>query len=142
MPVMESKAADVFAFGIFAAELYTGTAPFETETHAVAAQNHGKGKRPEMSENAQQRGLTDEIWKLLERCWEQKPNKRPLMEEVVRRWQGFEVREFANSTLAPEQSRQRAASLLNNKDLLRNVRALTPKDRVKFIDKVDKVRRR
>jgi len=89
MPVMESKAADVFAFGIFAAELFTGTAPFETETHVVAAQNHGKGKRPEMPENAQKGGLTDEIWKLLERCWEQKPKKRPTMEEVVRRWQGF-----------------------------------------------------
>jgi len=89
MPVMESKAADVFAFGIFAAELYTGAAPFEKETSAVAAQNHGKGKRPEMSEDARQRGLTDEIWELLESCWEQKPKKRPAMEEVVRRWQGF-----------------------------------------------------
>ena len=141
MPVMESKAADVFAFGIFAAELYTGAAPFETETPVVAAQNHGKGKRPEMSENAQQGGLTDEIWKLLERCWEQKPKKRPTMEEVVRRWQGFEAREFANSALTPEQSRQRAGPLLNSKDLLREFRALIPEDQTKFIDKVDKVRR-
>ena len=51
-------------------------------------------------------------------------------------------REFATNTLTPEQSRQRAAPLLNSKDLLRNVRALTPEDQTKFIDKVDKVRRR
>jgi len=51
-------------------------------------------------------------------------------------------REFANSTLTTEQSRQRVASLLNSKDLLRNFRALTPEDQTKFIEKVDKVRRR
>jgi len=51
-------------------------------------------------------------------------------------------REFANSSLIPEQSRQRAAPLLNSKDLLRNFRALTLEDQTKFIDKVDRVRRR
>jgi len=51
-------------------------------------------------------------------------------------------REYANSTLTTEQSRQQAAPLLNSKDLLRNFRALIPEDQTKFIDKVDKVRRR
>jgi len=32
------------------------------------------------------------------------------------------IREFANSNLTPEQSRQRAATLLNSKELLRNIR--------------------
>lgn len=51
-------------------------------------------------------------------------------------------REFANTSLTPEQSRQRAVHLLNSKDLLRIVRALAPEDQTKFIDKVDQVRRR
>ena len=48
-------------------------------------------------------------------------------------------REFANSTLALEQSKQRAAPLLNSKGLLQNVRALAPEDQTKFIDKIDQV---
>ena len=51
-------------------------------------------------------------------------------------------REFANSTLTPEQSRRRATPLLNSKELLRNVRALTPEDQTKFMDKIDQVCRR
>ena len=49
-------------------------------------------------------------------------------------------RQFANSNLTPEQSKQQAAPLLNSKDLLRSVRALIPEDQTKFIDKIDKVR--
>ena len=48
-------------------------------------------------------------------------------------------REFANTSLTPEQSKQRAAPLLNSNDLLRNVLALTPEDQTKFMDKVDQV---
>ena len=42
-----------------------------------------------MPDNAQAVGLTDEIWKILESCWQQNPKKRPTMEEVVRRWQNL-----------------------------------------------------
>ena len=48
--------------------------------------------------------------------------------------------EFVYSNLTPEQSRQRAALLLNNRDLLRNVQGLSPEDQTRFIDKVDQVR--
>ena len=51
-------------------------------------------------------------------------------------------REYTNSTLTTEQPRQRAAHLLNGKDLLQNFWALTPEDPTTFIDKVDQVRRR
>jgi len=50
------------------------------------------------------------------------------------------IREFANSNLTLEQSRQRAAVLLNSKGLLRNVPGLTPEDQAKFVDKIDQVR--
>lgn len=51
------------------------------------------------------------------------------------------IREFANSNLAPGQSRQRVAPLLTGKEFLRNVLSLTQEDQTKFIDKVDQVRR-
>jgi len=52
---------------------------------------------------------------------------------------GAPIQEFANVTLSPEQTKQRAAALLNNKALLRKVKAVTLEDQTKFIDKVDQV---
>jgi len=51
------------------------------------------------------------------------------------------IREFANSNLTPEQLKPRAAVLLNNKELLRNVPGLTPEEQTKFLDRVDQVGR-
>jgi len=51
------------------------------------------------------------------------------------------IREFANSNLTLEQSKPRAAVLLDNKELLRNVPGLTPEEQTKFLDRVDQVRR-
>ena len=49
--------------------------------------------------------------------------------------------EFLCGNLTPEQSKQRAALLLDNRDLLRNVQGLAPEDQTRFIDKVDQVRK-
>ena len=48
-------------------------------------------------------------------------------------------REFAYSNLTPEQSKQRAALLLDSRDLLRNIQGLAPEDQTRFIDKIDQV---
>ena len=49
------------------------------------------------------------------------------------------IREFANSNLTLEQLRQRAAVLLNNRELLQNVPGLAPEEQTKFLDRVDQV---
>ena len=86
---MESKAADVFAFGMFGVEVFTGKIPFEEQKNGAVVLRISGGGRPEMPENAQAVGLTGEMWKLFESCWQQDPKKRPTMVEVVGRWQGF-----------------------------------------------------
>ena len=68
MPVMESKAADLLAFGMFAVEVFTGKIPFEEQKKEEVVLRISRGGRPEMPENAQAIGLTDEMWKLLESC--------------------------------------------------------------------------
>ena len=88
-PVMESKPADVFAFGMFAVEVFTGKIPFEEQKNEAVVLRISRGGRPEMPGNAQDVGLTTEVWKLLESCWQQNPKKRPTMDEVVRRWEKF-----------------------------------------------------
>ena len=86
---MESKPADVFAFAMFAVEVFTGKIPFDKQKNEAVVASILRGSRPEMPKDAHAVGLTDEMWKLLQRCWQQDPDKRPTMEEVVRRWQKF-----------------------------------------------------
>ena len=88
-PVIESKAADVFAFGMLTVEVFTGKIPFEDQENEAAVLRILKGGRPEMPGNAETMGLTVEMWNLIESCWRQNPKKRPTMEEVVRRWGKF-----------------------------------------------------
>ena len=87
--MIESKAADVFAFAMLAVEVFTGKIPFEGQKNEVVVVHISRGGRPEMLGNAQLIGLTCAMWRLLESCWQQNPNKRPAMEEVVRRWRKF-----------------------------------------------------
>lgn len=89
MPVTETKAADVFAFGMFAVEVFTGKIPFQEQKNETVVLRISKGGRPEMPEDAQEVGLTVEIWNVLESCWHQNPRRRPTMHEVVRRWEKF-----------------------------------------------------
>ena len=87
MQAMESKVADVFAFAMLVIEVFTGKIPFEGQKNEAVVLRISQGGRPEMPKNAQEIGLTDEMWKLLESCWLQNPKKRPTMEEVVRIWE-------------------------------------------------------
>jgi len=93
MPVIESKAADVFAFAMLALEAFTGDVPFVGQTPTTAASRVLQGERPEIPQNAQEIGLTGEMWKLLESCWYQDPEKRPTVRKVIKRWRKFVARE-------------------------------------------------
>lgn len=53
----------------------------------------------------------------------------------------FAVHEFINSTLPPEQLKLIAVYLLNSEELPRRVRGLTPENQVRFLDRVNQVRR-
>ena len=87
--MLESKAADVFAFGMLVVEVFTGEAPFGEQKNEAVVLRILRGDRPKMPGNAQAVGLTHEMWALLENCWHQNPKKRPTMEEVMERWQNF-----------------------------------------------------
>ena len=84
--VRESKAADVFAFGMLAVEIFTGEVPFVEQGEEAVVLQILKGGRPKMPEDAQEVGLTIEMWGLIESCWRQNPKKRPTIKNVVVRW--------------------------------------------------------
>ena len=79
----ESKAADVFAFGMLAVEVFTGEVPFVGQGDGAVIFQILRGERPKMPENAQEVGLTVEMWNLIESCWKQNPKKRPTIGEVL-----------------------------------------------------------
>ena len=87
MPVMESKPADVFAFGMFAFEVFTGDIPFKEQKNEAVVVQISRGVRPKMPANAQAVGLTTVMWEVLENCWKQKPEERLTIQKVVEHWQ-------------------------------------------------------
>lgn len=110
MPVMETKAADVFAFGMLAVEVFTGEVPFVDQRWNEAVTLHiSRGGRPKMPRNAHAVGLTVKMWELLESCWKHDPEKRPTMREVVSTWRKF-VEKGAKSTAFSEEPRHMVGS--------------------------------
>ena len=87
--VKESKAADVFAFGMLAVEVFTGEVPFVGHGDGAVVFQILRGERPDMPENAQEVGLTVKMWTLIEGCWRQNPKERPTIGVVVVRLQEF-----------------------------------------------------
>ena len=99
---MESKPADVYAFAMLAVEAFTGMVPLEGRKNESVMHFVLEGGRPEMPANAQVAGLTSEIWDFLESCWEHNPEKRPTVEEVVRRWEKFVERSDDDDIIVTE----------------------------------------
>ncbi|KAL5480351.1 hypothetical protein ACEPAI_1621 [Sanghuangporus weigelae] len=74
--------AHVYAFSCVCFEIFSGTIPFaELNDGAVVTEVAVNDKRPEWPE--QHRGLTDNVWGLMQRCWETQPVDRPDMPVVV-----------------------------------------------------------
>ena len=83
------RRADVFAFGMVAVEVFTGLVPFGSMTNKLAMCKIAWGHRPEKPTDTGKIGLTDGVWKFLCQCWEQNPESRPKIGEVVRELEGL-----------------------------------------------------
>ena len=88
-----TEKADIFAFAMLVVEVFTGELPFGDVRHETAILMIAQGQRPEKSRGAESRGLTTEIWKFTQRCWQQNPAKRPQIDAVVTAWQSFDSQE-------------------------------------------------
>lgn len=76
---LESKEADVFAFGMVAVEVLTGNDPFPGMKDTAAAMSimdcGGKQALPE--------NCPDQLGSLLNECWMESPDERAKMEQIV-----------------------------------------------------------
>ena len=86
---VESKPADIFAFGMLVIEVLTGKPPFEGCSEPGAACKILRGDRPELAQNAGDVDLTDPMRDLIKRCWHENPTERPEIGKVVTLWEGF-----------------------------------------------------
>lgn len=75
-----SKGADVFSFAMVMVEVFTGAAPFNIHPSVAATLVIMQGQRPPRPDHP---GLTEKLWKLMQRCWDQEPQLRPEMSEVL-----------------------------------------------------------
>lgn len=126
MLVVETRAADVFAFGMLSVEVFTGEVPFrDLKWNEVVALHISQGDRPKMPRNAHEVGLTVEMWELLESCWQQDPGKRPTMREVVSIWQEF-VKKDDELTALSEESQHMAGFGVCNTNSRRRTTAGSP----------------
>ncbi|KAG5735783.1 Serine/threonine-protein kinase HT1 [Termitomyces sp. T112] len=80
-----TSASDVFAFGMVCFEIFTGELPLGDRRRAAAYKIHS-GERPKRptEEVHIQRGLSDTMWALMERCWSHSPEYRPTVDEILR----------------------------------------------------------
>jgi len=78
--------SDVYSFASVVFEILTETPPFAhllSGVDVILAINRGeRPPRPLVDHPATTNGLDDEMWGLLQRCWNQKPTDRPTMATV------------------------------------------------------------
>ena len=80
-----SKKADIYAFGMTAYQVLTGNRPFHPVRKAGIIRAVISGERPAKPENAEEIGMTDTVWNLLQECWQEDRTKRPDIVQVTRR---------------------------------------------------------
>lgn len=83
--IMKSRSSDIYSFGMTLLEVYTGRPPFSSGR--VSFHNDAQilmvilsGKRPERPET---RALTDDLWELIQQCWNEDPLVRPTSLEIA-----------------------------------------------------------
>ncbi|KAK1224258.1 hypothetical protein PQX77_012836 [Marasmius sp. AFHP31] len=72
-------ATDIYSFGLVCIEVYSGQAPFAKLNEAAVLMAMHQGKRP-----SQPPRMPEDVWALVNRCWDQQSDLRPSAQEVCR----------------------------------------------------------
>ncbi|KAF9256250.1 TKL/TKL-ccin protein kinase [Marasmius fiardii PR-910] len=83
-----SLSSDIYSFGMTVLELFTHQYPFSKIKHpSEVVLVVARGRKPPQPKEARvvERGLDDDMWRLLIECWDHIPSARPDIEEVLER---------------------------------------------------------
>ena len=75
--------SDCYALGMVIYEVLSGHIPFYEYVDLVVVVKVGKGDRPGRPQGREGTWFTDDVWKVLERCWLPEPEDRPNIEDVL-----------------------------------------------------------
>jgi len=78
-----TKASDCYALGMVILEVLTGQCPFPHDSSPVVMRKIINGERPERPRGGEAVWVTDDLWKMLERCWSPQPKLRPTAEAIL-----------------------------------------------------------
>ena len=79
-PTQES---DFYALGMVILEVLSGRAPFAQYKDFVVMRKVMEGERPGRPEGAEGAWFTDDLWQVLNLCWEAQPGSRPTTKAVL-----------------------------------------------------------
>ena len=71
-----TKKSDCYALGMVIYEVLSGQAPFSAYREVEVVRMVLGGERPKIPQGDEGKLFTDEIWEVLELCWEQQPGDR------------------------------------------------------------------
>ncbi|KAF9781364.1 kinase-like domain-containing protein [Thelephora terrestris] len=80
-----TKEADIYAMAMVIYQVLTGTLPYGKRTGPEVVFQVMGGVKPPKPLNALEIGLSDELWELLDKCWQTKRQLRPQVNDVLSR---------------------------------------------------------
>jgi len=82
-----TQATDIYSFAMAMLECYTLQVPFanlKRDAHVIRDIISKKAKPARPRDPESQRWITDQIWSVMQDCWQYNPKERPSMSDVVR----------------------------------------------------------
>ena len=80
----QTKESDCYALGMVAYEILSGCAPFGTNGSFAVLRKVLNGEHPKRPQGEAGKLFTDDIWDVLDRCWETEPRERASAKDVLR----------------------------------------------------------
>ena len=80
---LPTKESDCYALGMVILEVLTGKVPFPCCNNLVVMRKIVEGEQTERPQGPEAVWFTDDLWRMLERCWLPKPELRPTVEGVL-----------------------------------------------------------
>jgi hypothetical protein len=85
-----TRSSDCYALGMVIYEVLSGRVPFTRHNKYLAIAKILRGQRPERPQGAEGKRFTDNVWRILEGCWQPKPDCRSSSRDVLIRWRRLE----------------------------------------------------
>lgn len=78
-----TKESDSYALGMVILEVLSGRSPFKQFRDVIVMRLVLEGKRPERPDGPEGGWFTDDLWQLLNLCWESRREIRPSIESIL-----------------------------------------------------------